>query len=390
MSKGRTLGERLAEKIDWTDRKVIREFSNPVSPVGGLIALKGNSGGRMARSSSAPAATASLFEHEGRAVVFENLEDLAGRIDDPKLDVTADDILVLKNAGPKAAQHAGGPVIFRFPKKLAQQGVKDMVRISDARMSGTAFGTVVLHVAPEAAVGGPLAAVRNGDRIRLSVADKRIELLVSPEELQQRLAGQVPAQATAAWLRGALLSECYPGAPGMRFSIFSGRAVIFMAQASDTSAKTALDTPALFARPGCAGSQYRAYRANLPGAWGRSGGRISRATRRLKLPGSSWTRAPSASLCAKLGEAEVLAAAGIRDIMIANQIVGDIKIRRLMTLLDVGRSHCSGRWRGQCAKRWQRPPGKAEKILRVVIEVDTGMNRAGVAPGRAGAGRWRL
>ena len=191
--EGRSLGERLAEKSDWTDRKVIREFSNPVSPVGGLIALKGNLAPDGAIFKRA-AATEALFEHEGRAVVFENLEDLAGRIDDPKLDVTADDILVLKNAGPKAASmpEAG---YLPIPKKLAQQGVKDMVRISDARMSGTAFGTVVLHVAPEAAVGGPLTAVRNGDRIRLSVADKRIELLVSAEELKQRLAGHVPVPA---------------------------------------------------------------------------------------------------------------------------------------------------------------------------------------------------
>jgi len=191
--EGRSLGERLEEKLDWVDRKVIRTFANPVSAVGGLIALKGNLAPDGAIFKRA-AATPSLFEHEGRAVVFENLEDLAGRIDDPKLDVTADDILVLKNAGPKAAAmpEAG---YLPIPRKLAQQGVKDMVRISDARMSGTAFGTVVLHIAPEAAIGGPLAAVRNGDRIRLSVADKRIELLVSEQELKQRLAGYAMPQA---------------------------------------------------------------------------------------------------------------------------------------------------------------------------------------------------
>jgi len=128
------------------------------------------------------------------SVVEKTVRGMANRIDDPKLDVMADDILVLKNAGPKAASmpEAG---YLPIPKKLARQGVKDMVRISDARMSGTAFGTVVLHVAPEAAVGGPLAAVRNGDRIRLSVADKRIELLVSPEELKKRLAGHAPVPA---------------------------------------------------------------------------------------------------------------------------------------------------------------------------------------------------
>lgn len=191
--EGRTLAERLDEKLDWVDRKVVREFASPVSKVGGLIALGGNLAPQGAIFKRA-AATESLFEHEGRAVVFETLEDLANRIDDPALDVAADDILVLKNAGPKAAAmpEAG---YLPIPKKLARRGVKDMVRISDARMSGTAFGTVVLHIAPESAVGGPLAAVRNGDRIRLSVSQKKIELLVSAEEIARRLAAHVPLAA---------------------------------------------------------------------------------------------------------------------------------------------------------------------------------------------------
>ena len=191
--EGRTLGERLEDKGEWVDRKVIREFADPVSKVGGLIALSGNLAPQGAIFKRA-AATESLFEHEGRAVVFENLEDLANRIDDPALDVAADDILVLKNAGPKAtAMPEAG--YLPIPRKLARQGVKDMVRISDARMSGTAFGTVVLHVVPESAIGGPLAAVRNGDRIRLSVAKKSIELLVSAEEIQKRLAEHVRPDA---------------------------------------------------------------------------------------------------------------------------------------------------------------------------------------------------
>src|SRR5580698_5527293 len=161
--EGRTLGERLEEKFDWVDRKVIRAFERPVLEVGGLIALSGNLAPDGAIFKRA-AATPSLFEHEGRAVLFENLEDLANRIDDPHLDVAADDILVLKNAGPKAAgmPEAG---YLPIPRKLAERGVKDMVRISDARMSGTAFGTVVLHITPDAASGGPLGLVRNGDRI---------------------------------------------------------------------------------------------------------------------------------------------------------------------------------------------------------------------------------
>jgi len=188
--EGRTLGERLKEKIDWVDRKVVREFANPISKVGGLIALSGNLAPDGAIFKRA-AATEALFEHEGRAVVFESLEDLANRIDDPGLDVTPQDMLVLKNAGPKAAgmPEAG---YLPIPKKLAKQGVKDMLRISDARMSGTAFGTVVLHVAPEAAVGGPLAAVKNGDRIRLSIANKRIDLLVEKDEIARRLANHTP------------------------------------------------------------------------------------------------------------------------------------------------------------------------------------------------------
>jgi dihydroxy-acid dehydratase len=219
--EGRSLGERLGEKFDWVDRKVIREFERPVLEVGGLIALSGNLAPDGAIFKRA-AATPSLFEHEGRAVVFENLEDLASRIDDPHLDVAADDILVLRNAGPKAAgmPEAG---YLPIPRKLAERGVKDMVRISDARMSGTAFGTVVLHVAPEAAIGGALAAVRNGDRIRLSVAAKTIDLLISKEELAKRLANHVPPRTPA---RGyaALYQKSVTQAPsGCDFDFLAGK-----------------------------------------------------------------------------------------------------------------------------------------------------------------------
>jgi dihydroxy-acid dehydratase len=187
---GARLGDRLAEPLAWVDHAVIRPFADPISKVGGLIALTGNlapDGAIFKRAAATPA----LFEHEGRAVVFENLQDLSARIDDPDLDVAADDILVLRNAGPIAAAmpEAG---YLPIPKKLARAGVKDMVRISDARMSGTAFGAIVLHVAPEAAVGGPLAAVRNGDRIRLSVAAKRLDLVVPADEIRRRLAAHAP------------------------------------------------------------------------------------------------------------------------------------------------------------------------------------------------------
>ena len=182
---GITLRERLDAPAEWVDRKVIRTFDNPISKVGGLIVLSGSLAPDGAIFKRA-AATPSLFEVEGRAVVFEGLEDLSNRIDDPNLDVKAEDILVLKNAGPHGAgmPEAG---YLPIPGKLARAGIKDMVRISDARMSGTAYGTIVLHASPEAAAGGPLGIVRNGDRIRLSVSKKRIELLVDAAEIERRL-----------------------------------------------------------------------------------------------------------------------------------------------------------------------------------------------------------
>jgi dihydroxy-acid dehydratase len=124
--------------------------------------------------------------------VFSSLEDLAARIDDPALDVTADDFLILQNAGPRSAVAMPEAGFLPIPKKLLGAGVKDMVRISDARMSGTAYGTIILHVAPEAAVGGPLALVRNGDRVRLSVKERRLDLLVDEAELAKRREGVRP------------------------------------------------------------------------------------------------------------------------------------------------------------------------------------------------------
>ena len=136
---------------------------------------------------SIDAANEKLMEHEGRAVVFENAADLASRIDSPDLDVNPEDILVLKNIGPKGAPGMPEAGYIPIPMKLARAGVKDIVRISDGRMSGTAFGTIVLHVTPESAIGGPLAQVRNGDRIRLSVKNREISLLISEAELAKRM-----------------------------------------------------------------------------------------------------------------------------------------------------------------------------------------------------------
>jgi dihydroxy-acid dehydratase len=190
---GETLRERLAaEEGDYVDRRVIKSAKEPLEPHGGLVALFGSlapDGAIIKRS----AATPSLFEKTGRAVVFSSLDDLGARIDDPKLDVTADDFLILQNAGPKSASAMPEAGFLPIPKKLLEAGVKDMVRMSDARMSGTAYGTIILHIAPEAAVGGPLALVRTGDKIRLSVKERTLDLLVDETELEVRRKGVRPA-----------------------------------------------------------------------------------------------------------------------------------------------------------------------------------------------------
>jgi dihydroxy-acid dehydratase len=184
---GETLGERLAEAPAWVDRGVVRSLAEPYQQQGGLAALFGTlapNGAIIKRSAADP----KLFEREGRAIVFESLDDLATRIDAPDLDVMPDDFLLLKNAGPKSGYAMPEAGYLPIPSKLARRGVKDMVRISDARMSGTAFGTIVLHVSPEAAAGGPLSLVQNGDRIRLSVAERKLDLLVGDAELARRRA----------------------------------------------------------------------------------------------------------------------------------------------------------------------------------------------------------
>jgi dihydroxy-acid dehydratase len=190
---GETLGERIdAERGAYVDRRVISAAADPIEPVGGLVALFGSLAPRGAILKRS-AADKNLFELEGRAVVFSSLEDLANRIDDPDLDVTAEDFLVLQNAGPKSPSGMPEAGYLPIPSKLARAGVKDMVRMSDARMSGTAFGTIVLHISPDAASDGPLALVRNGDRIRLSVKDRVLDLLVDEAELERRR-GELPAQ----------------------------------------------------------------------------------------------------------------------------------------------------------------------------------------------------
>ena len=182
---GLTLGEELERAGPGFKQTVVRPFADPIFREGGIAVLEGNlaPGGAIIKQS---AADPTLMEHEGRAVVFENIADMAARIDAPDLDVTADDILVLKNIGPKGAPGMPEAGYMPIPLKLAKAGVKDMVRISDGRMSGTAFGTIVLHVVPESAIGGPLAYVKTGDRICLSVANRTLELLVSDEVMAGR------------------------------------------------------------------------------------------------------------------------------------------------------------------------------------------------------------
>jgi dihydroxy-acid dehydratase len=185
---GETLGQRLEhEDAGWIDRTIIAERKKPLEPEGGLVALFGNlapQGAILKRS----AADANLFELEGRAVVFSSLEDLSARVDDQSLEVDPEDILVLQNAGPHSESAMPEAGYLPIPKKLAAKGLKDMVRISDARMSGTAFGTIILHVTPDSASGGPLGLVKTGDRIRLSVKQRRVDLLVDDKELERRRA----------------------------------------------------------------------------------------------------------------------------------------------------------------------------------------------------------
>jgi len=181
---GKTLGENLEGAEIYND-DVIRRRNNPLKGVGGIIVLKGNLApeGAVIKVS---AATPELLQHKGRAVVFEDYNDMAARIDSDDLDVDSNCVLVLKNGGPQGGPGMPEWGMLPVPKKLVKQGVRDMVRVSDARMSGTSYGTCVLHVTPESFVGGPLAFVRNGDLIELDAKNRSINLLISDEELRKR------------------------------------------------------------------------------------------------------------------------------------------------------------------------------------------------------------
>jgi dihydroxy-acid dehydratase len=197
-------GETVGTLIDRVERApgttAIRTLDDPVAPPPGLLVVRGSLApdGAVLKAS---AATPALLQHRGPAVVFDGLEDLARRIDDPSVDITPDHVLILRNAGPVAAGMPEAGAI-PIPRRLAAAGVRDIVRISDARMSGTAYGTVVLHVSPEAAVGGPLAFVETGDLVELDAVEGRLDLVVAEEILAQRRADwRTPARAERGWRR---------------------------------------------------------------------------------------------------------------------------------------------------------------------------------------------
>ena len=189
-ANGKTLWQNVRDAECW-DEEVIKPFDRPHKRDAGIAVLRGNlaPNGAVIKPS---AASPEMLKHTGRAVVFESPEAMHAAIEDESLDIDASCIMVLKNCGPKGYPGMAEVGNLPIPRKLLREGVRDMVRISDARMSGTAYGTVVLHVAPEAAIGGPLAAVRSGDLITLDVAARSLHLHVSDAELEQRLAAWQP------------------------------------------------------------------------------------------------------------------------------------------------------------------------------------------------------
>jgi dihydroxy-acid dehydratase len=199
-ASGKTVRENIADAQNFNP-DVIKSVAQPFKPKAGITVLRGNLAPRGAVIKPS-AATPALMVHKGRAVVFENIDDFHARIDSPDLDVDENCVLVLKNCGPKGYPGMAEVGNMPLPPKVLKKGITDMVRISDARMSGTAYGTVVLHTAPEAAAGGPLALVRNGDQIELDVPKRRLHLHVSDEELAKRRAewkAPPPALASGYW-----------------------------------------------------------------------------------------------------------------------------------------------------------------------------------------------
>jgi L-arabonate dehydrase len=193
-ASGHTLAENIADAVNY-DPRVIKNFATPFKDKAGIAILRGNLAPRGAVIKPS-AATPALMQHTGRAVVFETIEDFHTRVDDENLDVDENCVLVLKNCGPKGYPGMAEVGNMPLPQKLLRKGVTDMVRISDARMSGTAYGTTVLHTTPEAAAGGTLAIVQNGDLITLDVAARKLHLHVSDEEIARRLTNWTPPEPT--------------------------------------------------------------------------------------------------------------------------------------------------------------------------------------------------
>jgi dihydroxy-acid dehydratase len=189
---GKTLGESVAS-AEIYNRDVIRTLNTPVLDSGGLAILHGNLAPNGAVIKAA-AAEPALLKHRGRAIVFDSYDEMNARIDDPALDVDATSVLVLRNAGPKGAPGMPEWGILPIPQKLLKAGIRDMVRISDARMSGTGYGACVLHVSPESFVGGPLALLREGDLIDLDVPARQLNMRVSEDELTRRRAAWRPKE----------------------------------------------------------------------------------------------------------------------------------------------------------------------------------------------------
>jgi len=218
---GRTMAENVAN-AEVYNRDIIRPLAEPLKPEGGLTVLRGNLAPDGAVIKHA-AATPALLQHRGRAIVFKSIQDLKERVNDPNLDVRPEDVLVLQNAGP-----VGGPGMpevgnLPIPEKLLKQGIRDMVRISDGRMSGTAYGTIVLHVAPESAIGGPLALVQDGDEIELDLAGRRLTLHVSDEELaRRRTAWQAPNRAFGRGYGRLYLEHVLQAPQGVDFDFLQG------------------------------------------------------------------------------------------------------------------------------------------------------------------------
>ncbi len=198
---GQTIWDNVKEAENW-DRKVIHSFDRPFKDRGGIVVLRGNlapQGAILKPSAASP----ELMKHRGRAVVFEDIDHYKARVDDPDLDIDETCVMVLKNCGPKGYPGMSEVGNMALPEKILKKGVTDMVRVSDARMSGTAYGTVVLHTAPEAAAGGPLALVQDGDMVELDVEGRRLHLDVSEEELERRRAAWTPPAApdTRGWAK---------------------------------------------------------------------------------------------------------------------------------------------------------------------------------------------